>query len=188
MTDTVETPGQTVLGQSVKRREDPRLVSGRGNFLDDVKLPGMLHAAVLRSQYAHATIKQVHVEAARQVPGVVGVFTAADFADLNPLPCAMPAAGVENNIHTPTVLAADRVHHLGEGIAVVVAENPYIARDALKLIEVDYEPLPVVVDAERALAADAPRLYDGPMETRPPSTRPCSKPKSWFGIASATSV
>jgi aerobic carbon-monoxide dehydrogenase large subunit len=162
----VETAPSGVFGASIKRREDPRLISGNGTFLDDVKLPGMTHAAILRSPYAHAAIKSVNLEAARAAPGVLGVFAGADLSHINPLPLAMPAGGVENNGHTPRALAIDKVRFQGEPVAVVVAERLDLANDALRLIEVEYEPLPTVVDAEKALEDDSPKLHDGIMGNR----------------------
>jgi len=149
-----------VIGTSIKRREDPRLITGEAKYLDDIQLPGMLHAAILRSPYAHARIKRINTEKAAALPGVVAVFTGADFKDLPPLPCAWQAGGVKNNVNTPRVLEIDKVTFTGAGVAVVVAENRYIAEDALGLIEVDYEPLPVVVDAEKATQPGAPQLHE----------------------------
>jgi carbon-monoxide dehydrogenase large subunit len=149
-----------MVGRSIKRREDPQLITGHGNYLDDIKLPGMAHAAILRSPYAHATIKSIDTSQAAALPGVIGVYTGNDMLDINPLPYAWQAAGVTNNANGPRVLAADAVHYVGEGVAVVVAEDRYIARDALELIEVDYEPLPTVVDAELATRSDAPQLHE----------------------------
>ena len=135
-----------VLGQSIKRREDPRLITGEAKYLDDIQLPGMAHAAILRSPFAHAKIKSINTDKAKAHPGVIGVFTGKDFADLPALPCAWQAeAGrIQNNVNTPRVLEIDRVTHTGMGVAVVVAEDRYTAEDALELIEVDWEPLPVV--------------------------------------------
>ncbi|MDQ4078877.1 MAG: xanthine dehydrogenase family protein molybdopterin-binding subunit [Chloroflexota bacterium] len=151
---------ERVFGSAIKRREDPRLIVGEAQFLDDVRLPGMLHAAILRSPYAHARIKSVDTSKAAELPGVVGVFTGQDFADLPPLPCAWQAGGVENHVNTPRVLEIDKVAFTGAGVAVVVAEDRYTAQDALSLIEVEYEPLPVVVDAEKATQPDAPQLHE----------------------------
>ncbi|HET9905225.1 MAG TPA: xanthine dehydrogenase family protein molybdopterin-binding subunit, partial [Anaerolineales bacterium] len=150
------------LGASIKRKEDPRLLTGEAKYLDDVQLPGMLYAAILRSPYAHAKIKSINKDKAIKVPGVVTILTGEDFKDLPPLPCAWQAeAGrIQNNVNTPRVLEIDRVTHTGMGVAVVVAENRYIAEDALNLIEVDYEPLPVVVDAEKTTQAGAPQLHE----------------------------
>jgi carbon-monoxide dehydrogenase large subunit len=149
-----------MVGQALKRREDPKLITGQGNFLDDIKLTGMLHCAVLRSPYAHATIDRIDISKAASVPGVVAVFVGNDMTDINPLPCAWAAGGVKNNVNTPRAIATDKVRFVGEPVAVVVAENRYIARDATDLIEVDYTPLPVVVDAKKATAAGAPQLHE----------------------------
>lgn len=149
-----------ILGSSIKRREDPRLITGEAKYLEDIQLPGMVHAAVLRSAYAHAKIKSINTEKAAELPGVVGVFTGKDFEELNPLPCAWQAGGVDNNVNTPRVLEIDRVTFTGAGVAVVVAEDRYTAQDALDLIEADYEPLPVVVDAEKATQPGAPQLHE----------------------------
>ena len=148
------------VGQRIKRVEDPRLITGAARYLDDIQLPGMLHAAILRSSYAHARIKNINTDAATQAPGVVAVFTGKDFAELPPLPCAWQAGGVKNNPNTPRMLEIDRVTFTGAGIAVVVAESRYAAEDALSLIEVDYEPLGVVVDAEKAVQEGQPQLHE----------------------------
>jgi carbon-monoxide dehydrogenase large subunit len=149
-----------VFGAAIKRREDPRFITGEGNFLDDIKLPGMTYAAVLRSPYAHAKIESIDTSAAKAMPGVVAVWTGQDTASVNALPCAWPAGGVTNNLNTPRLLAVDTVRWTGEGIALVVAESPEIANDALANIHVRYHPLPVVVDAEKALADGAPQLHE----------------------------
>ena len=150
------------LGASIKRKEDPRLLTGEAKYLDDVQIPGMVHAAILRSPYAHAKIKSINKDKAVKVPGVITILTGEDFKDLPALPCAWQAeAGrIQNNVNTPRVLEIDRVTHTGMGVAVVVAENRYIAEDALNLIEVDYEPLPVVVDAEKTTQPGAPQLHE----------------------------
>ncbi|MCU0492426.1 MAG: xanthine dehydrogenase family protein molybdopterin-binding subunit [Chloroflexaceae bacterium] len=149
-----------MVGQAIKRREDPQLITGRGNYVDDIKLTGMTHAAILRSPYAHANIKSIDTSKAAAHPGVVAVFTGADMLDINPLPYAWQAAGVPNNANGPRALAHEAVHFVGEGVAVVIAEDRYIARDALDLIEVDYEPLDVVVDAEEATQPGAVQLHE----------------------------
>ncbi|OFX27594.1 MAG: carbon monoxide dehydrogenase [Armatimonadetes bacterium RBG_16_67_12] len=149
-----------LFGSRIKRREDPRLITGEAKFLDDIQLPGMLCAVVLRSPHAHARIKSIDARKAAKAPGVVGVFTGKDFAGLNPLPCAWQAAGAKNNVNTPRVLEIDRVTFTGAGVAVVVAEDRYAAEDALALIDVDYEVLPVVVDAEAATRPGAPQLHE----------------------------
>lgn len=151
-----------VMGAAVKRKEDPRLITGEAKYLDDVQLTGMVYAAILRSPYAHARIKTIDVSKAVKLPGVVAVFTGEDFKELPALPCAWQAeAGrIQNNVNTPRVLEIDRVTHTGAGVAVVVAEDRYAAEDALGLIEVDYQPLPVVVDAEKATQPGAPQLHE----------------------------
>jgi carbon-monoxide dehydrogenase large subunit len=136
------------------------LITGEAKYLDDIQLPGMLHAAILRSPYAHAKIKSINTKRTEKVPGVVAVFTGQDFKDLPALPCAWQAGGVKNNVNTPRVLEIDRVTFTGAGVAVVIAEDRYIAEDALNLIEVKFDPLPVVVDAEKATQAGAPQLHE----------------------------
>ncbi|HKY55719.1 MAG TPA: molybdopterin cofactor-binding domain-containing protein, partial [Anaerolineales bacterium] len=150
------------LGASIKRKEDPRLLTGEAKYLEDIQLPGMVHAAILRSPYAHAKIKSINKDKAAKVPGVITILTGEDFKELPALPCAWQAeAGrIQNNVNTPRVLEIDRVTHAGMGVAVVVAENRYIAEDALNLIEVDYEPLPVVVDAEKTTQPGAPQIHE----------------------------
>jgi carbon-monoxide dehydrogenase large subunit len=150
-----------LFGRALKRREDPRLITGKGNYTDDIKLTGMLHAAVVRSPYAHAKIVSIDAEAAQALPGVVAVITGDEIAkEQNPLPCAWAAGGVQNNVNTHRALAVDTVCFVGEGVAMVVAESAYIAYDALDLIEVEYEPLPVVVNAEQAAQSGAPQLHE----------------------------
>jgi carbon-monoxide dehydrogenase large subunit len=150
------------VGKPVKRVEDPRLISGEAKYLDDVQLPGMLHAVVLRSPHAHARINSIDVSRAAAVPGVVGVFTGKDFEDLPALPCAWQAitSKADNNVNTPRVLEIDHVTFTGAGVAVVVAQDRATAEDAVSLIEVDYEPLPVVVSADKATQDGAPQIHD----------------------------
>ncbi len=157
--DAVEKP-RKMVGQALKRREDPRLISGNGNFLDDVKLAGMTHAAILRSPYAHANILSIDTSRAKSMPGVIGVFTGDDFMDVNPLPAAWQAAKVQNNVNTPRVLQVGEVHQVGDGIAVVVAKRLEQAVDALEAIDVQYEELPAVVDAKKATEPGAPQLHE----------------------------
>lgn len=149
-----------IFGSSIKRREDPKLITGEAKYLEDIQLQGMVHAAVLRSTYAHANIRSINTKEATAVDGVIAVFTGKDFEEIPALPCAWQAGGVDNNANTPRVLEIERVTFTGAGIAVVVAEDRYIAQDALGLIEVDYEPLPVVVNAEEASQPGAPQLHE----------------------------
>ncbi len=145
------------IGERIKRREDPRLITGRATYVDDVRLPGMLSAVILRSPYAHAKIKSIDADAARKAPGVVCVLTGVDVKDrIGSVPCIAP---VEHLPHHP-VLAQDKVRFVGEPVAVAVATDSYKAQDALDLIEVDYEPLDAVVDPERALEPGAPLLHE----------------------------
>ncbi len=151
-----------VLGERVKRVEDPRFITGAGRYLDDIKLPGMAHMAILRSPYAHANIGAIETAAADAMPGVIAVFTGADIP-YNPLPMAWPAggsSGIQNNINMPRVLATDSVKWTGEGVAAVIAETPEQAVDALDAIHVDWQPLPAVVDAEKATRPGAPQLHE----------------------------
>ena len=151
-----------VLGESVKRVEDPRFITGNGNFLDDIKLPSMVHMAILRSPYAHANIRSIDTSAAAAMPGVVAVIVGADIP-YNPLPMAWPAggaSGIQNNVNTPRALATDSVKWTGEGVAAVIADTPEQAADALEAIKVDWEPLPAVVDAEKATQPGAPQLHE----------------------------
>ena len=159
MAATVEAP-QKYVGQPLRRREDPKLMTGSGRFLDDIKLPGMAYAAVLRSPVAHANIRGIDTSKAKAMPGVVGVFTGEDMADVNPLPCAWQAAGVDNFVNTPRMLALGAVKQVGDPIAVVVAESVYQANDALEAIEVEFEELPAVTDAREAIRDGAPQLHE----------------------------
>ena len=150
----------TLFGSGIKRREDPRLVTGRATYTDDVKLPGLLYAAILRSTYAHAKLKQVDVAKAKQAAGVVAVYTGADLRDkVNAVPCAWNVPNCDLKVPPHPVLAVDKVRYVGDGIALVVAESRAAARDALDLIEVDYDPLDAVVDPERAAQKGAPQLH-----------------------------
>ena len=159
MTTTAEAPTQLV-GEPVRRVEDPSLITGAAKYLDDLKLPGMAHVSILRSAYAHARITSIDTTRAAAAPGVVAVVTGKDFEDLPALPCAWQAGGVENFVNTPRVLEIDRVTFTGAGVAAVVAESKYAAEDALGLIDVEYEPLDVVVDVEEAAAEGAPQLHE----------------------------
>ncbi len=148
------------FGASIKRKEDPRLITGEAKYLEDLQMPGLLHAAVLRSPYAHANIQSIDTSKAAAYPGVIGVFTGQDFKDINPMPIAWQAGGVKNNPNSPRLLEINKVTHTGAGVAVVVAKDRYIAEDALRLIEVDWDPLPVVVDAKKATEPGAPQIHE----------------------------
>jgi len=152
------------VGKRVPRNEDARLLTGRALFVDDVQLPGMLHAAFLRSDHAHGRLRAVDASTARGRPGVVAVFTADDLGDYwRPAPLLVPpppVPGMVFNQCTQVPLARDKVRHVGEPIAMVVAENRYVAEDALADIVVDVDPLDAVVDLERALALGAARVHE----------------------------
>ena len=160
---------QKILGAPLKSREDPQMLRGETKFIADINLPNMLHMAILRSEYAHATIKNIDTSAAAKMPGVVRVITFADIENkLMPLPCVWIPGGVES--HFPRhpfglpgagyALAKDKVRYIGDPVAVVVAETRYQAHDALAAIQVMYESLPVVVDAEEAMKEGAPQLHE----------------------------
>ncbi|MCY4526679.1 MAG: molybdopterin-dependent oxidoreductase [Anaerolineaceae bacterium] len=149
-----------VVGKAVKRKEDPRLITGEARYLEDINLHGMTHIAILRSPHAHANIVSINSERAAAVPGVIGVFTGQDFMDVNPLPCPWPAGGVDNNLNTPRALEVEKVTHVGAGVAVVVAEDRATAQDAVELIDVEWDVLPAVTDAEEATFDGAPQLHE----------------------------
>jgi len=138
----------------LKRKEDARFIRGKGRYLDDITLPGMVHGAMLRSPFAHAKINSIDTSAALALPGVAAVVTAKDLETLGL--AWMPTISYD----TQAVLAGDKVRFQGQEVAFVIATDEYIARDALPLIEVDYDPLPAVVDARRALDPDAPLIRD----------------------------
>jgi aerobic carbon-monoxide dehydrogenase large subunit len=152
------------FGQPVKRNEDARLLAGRAQFIDDVNLPGMLHAAFLRSPYAHARLRSIDVAPALAREGVVAVYTAKDLGDYwRPGPVIVPAPPVEGavfNERTQVPLVKDKARHVGEPVAMVVATSRYIAEDAAAEIAVDWEPLPVAAELAAAAAPGAPRVHD----------------------------
>src|SRR6202165_543170 len=150
----VEQKESSWLGRSIKRKEDDRFLQGRGNYVDDVKLPGMLHMAILRSPFAHARIRSIDTSGAKEAPGVVVVRTGADRV-AHKLAWIPTLSG-----DTQAVLATDKVRMQGQEVACVVAETPYQADDALALIEVDYDPLPVVTSPQQALEEGAPLIRD----------------------------
>ncbi len=141
----------SVFGTAVKRREDPELITGKGKYTDDLTLPGMLHAAIVRSPHAHARIKGIDTAEAAAAPGVVAVYTGQDIV-ASGVGGVVPVGWLLPNLKTPPhrILAVDAVRHVGDGVAVVVAEGRYQARDAADLVAVDYEPLPAAVDAKGA--------------------------------------
>jgi carbon-monoxide dehydrogenase large subunit len=152
------------FGAPVKRNEDRKLLTGQALFIDDVELPGMLHAAFLRSQVAHARIGRIDVSKALQRPGVIAAYVAKDFGPYwQPGPLLVPPPPIADIVFHPRTqvpLAKDKVRHVGEPLVVVVAESRYIAEDALDDIEVDLEPLPVVVDLEAGLVSSSAHVHD----------------------------
>ena len=143
------------VGKDIKRREDPALITGKATYTNDMTLPGMLYAAVLRSPHAHARILSIEKTAAEELPGVYAVLTGEEATELiNPVPC-FAAEPVEER-----AIAVDKVRYAGEAVVAVAAESRYVAEDALELVEVEWEPLEHVVDAEEAMKPDAPLLHD----------------------------
>jgi carbon-monoxide dehydrogenase large subunit len=151
----------TIFGSAIKRREDPRLLTGTATYTDDIKLPGLTFAAILRSPYAHARITAVDTAAARNAPGVLAVYTGRDLRERTaPVPCAWNVPNCDLKVPPHPLLAVDRVRYVGDGVAMVVAESRAAARDAIDLIEVDYDPLPSGIDPEKMAQPGAPQLHD----------------------------
>src|ERR1043166_856142 len=146
------------VGQRLKRTEDPRLIQGLAHYVDDIRLPDTLHAVFLRSIYAHARIKSIDTTAAQKLPGVVSVYTGKDVQKIGPVPCA--AALPDLKVPDHRVLAINKVYFVGHPVAVVVAETKSAARDAVDLIEVDYQELPVALDEEKAADAKSPVIHE----------------------------
>src|SRR5690349_1102808 len=143
------------IGKNINRREDPALLMGKATFTDDINLPGMLHAAVLRSPYPHARIVSIDTSAAKKLPGVYAVLTGREAAEvIDPVPafCAEPV--VERAI------ALDKVRYVGEAVVAVAAEDRYIAEDALDLVQIEWEQLPPVVDPVEAMKPGAPLVHE----------------------------
>src|SRR5919202_269703 len=149
----------SVVGQRIRRLEDRRLLRGLGHFVDDVNRVGQLWMRVLRSPHAHARILSVRTDAALALPGVETVLTGEDLAWTRPIPIRTVSEYDLDDFLQP-VLARDRVRYVGEPVAVVLAEDPYLAEDAAELIEVEYEELPVALDPRKSIAADAQWLRD----------------------------
>ncbi len=154
--------GARNIGAVVKRFEDPRLLTGRGRYTDDIVIAGMLEMAFVRSTEAHATIKSIDVAAARAIPGVVAVFTLRDFGAIaaKPMVQAYPNPAIKQNI-TPYPLAKDEVCYVGEALAVVVADQRYTAEDAAECVVIEYESLPAVIDARDAVKSGARLAHRG---------------------------
>ena len=160
---TVEqlTPSEKWVGQAMRRKEDPRMITGRGRYVDDIALPGMLHMAVVRSTEAHAKIVSIDTSGAKSALGVHGVFTADDIDLDGPMPMAWVPPGVEVKAveHWPLAKSGE-VNYVGQAVAVVVGSDKYGVRDAAEQVIVEYDPLPVVVDPEKALESGSPLVHD----------------------------
>ncbi|MGH8894753.1 MAG: xanthine dehydrogenase family protein molybdopterin-binding subunit, partial [Actinomycetes bacterium] len=159
MTATDERRAASV-GQPLRRKEDARLITGRTRWTDSVSVPGLLHVALLRSPMAHARLTRVDVSAALERPGVVAAFSGTDLSDdMAGLPTAWT---VSEDLKTPShfPITRDVVRYVGDAVAVVVASSRYAAADALEAVEVDYEPLPAVLDMERAIADGSPLVHE----------------------------
>src|SRR5213083_1962632 len=160
--------GERLFGKAIKRREDPRFITGRGQYVDDVKLPGMTYAAFVRSQHAHARIRKIDTSAALKHPGVVAVFTGKDMTGVNSLPCGWDlrkeknVPGVVQDLamvpHMP--LASDSARHVGDPVAVVIADSQSAAQDGAEKVKVTWEPLPSVTATDKATASGAPKVHD----------------------------
>ncbi len=150
-----------IFGSGIRRREDPRLITGSATYTDDLTLPRMVHAAMIRSPHAHARIRSIDTSRAAAAPGVFAVYTHADTEGaVKPAPCAWLLPDSDLKIADYHCLAKDVVRYVGDIVAVVVAESRYAAEDALELVDVGYEPLPAVTDPEAAAAEGAPQLHD----------------------------
>src|SRR5437867_3020491 len=158
-----------LFGKSIKRREDPRFITGRGQYVDDLKIPGMTYAAFVRSPHAHAKIRKIDTAAAARHPGVVAVFTGKDMTGVNSLPCGWDLRkekkipGVMQDLaivpHMP--LTSDAARHVGDPVAVVIADSHEAAVDGAEKVQVDWEPLPSVTITEKAAQSGAPQIHDG---------------------------
>jgi aerobic carbon-monoxide dehydrogenase large subunit len=154
---TTITKTETLVGKRIRRREDPRLITGTATYVDDIQIPGMNYAAIVRSPHAAANIRSINTKAAESAPGVVAVFIGKDTAHVGPVPCGASLPDLRVPDHR--ILATDRVYYVGHAVAVVVASDRYLAQDAAELIEVDYDVLPAVADPEKALAKGAPAVH-----------------------------
>jgi len=153
----------TMIGAKIHRREDPRLVSGHGRYVDDMVRPGMVHMAVVRSPQAHAKIKSIDLAAAKKAPGVSEVFTYADFKDhiAGGIPVSASFVADKKQVPNQFPIAHDEVVYQGEPVAVVLADERYQAADAAALVDVEYEVLPAVMDMEKAMDAGSPKAHSG---------------------------
>lgn len=148
-----------IFGSGIRRREDPRLITGGATYTDDLSLTGMVHAAMVRSPHAHARIARIDTSRAKQSVGVLAVYTGADIQTLKPVPCAWLLPNADLKVATYPAIASERVRYVGDIVAVVVAETAYQAHDAVDLVDVDYEPLSATLDPQQAIKAGAPQLH-----------------------------
>jgi carbon-monoxide dehydrogenase large subunit len=159
--DETQTSGNGYVGQAIRRKEDPPLITGRGRYVDDIQLPGTLYATIVRSPEAHARIVSIDTSAAASREGIVGVYTGEDMGDLlAPLPMAWVPPGVEVKTPEHWPLARGKVCHVGDPVAVVVGESKYAVVDAAEDVFVEYDPLPVVIDPETAQDPATPVIHD----------------------------
>jgi aerobic carbon-monoxide dehydrogenase large subunit len=149
---------ERLIGKSIKRREDPRFITGKGTYVDDVKLPGTTYAVFVRSPHAHAKIKGIDTAAAAKHPGVVAIFTGADMTGVNSLPCGWLLPELKVPPHMP--LAGDAARCVGDPVAVVIAETHDAAQDAADLVNVTWEPLPSVTATDKATASGSPQIHE----------------------------
>jgi carbon-monoxide dehydrogenase large subunit len=154
---TTLTKHETLVGKRIRRREDPRLITGTATYVDDIKMPGMHYASIVRSPHAAANIKSIDISKAAKHPGVAAVFVGRDTEKVGPVPCGASLPGLRVPHHH--ILAIDRVYFVGHPVAVVVATDRYIAADAADLVEVDWEVLPAVADPVKAITPGAPAVH-----------------------------
>jgi carbon-monoxide dehydrogenase large subunit len=147
-----------LLGASIKRREDPRFITGKGNYTDDLKLAGMTHAVFVRSPHANAKIRKIDTAKASKAPGVVAIFTGKDMTGVNSLPCGWLLPELKIPPHMP--LATDAAHYVGDPVAIVIAETQSAASDAAEMVVVDWEVLPSVTDTEKAAAKGSQQIHE----------------------------
>ncbi len=156
-----EEHGVAYSGKSIKRREDQRMITGHGQYTEDISLPGTLYASFVRSDYAHAKIIEVDFKNALKLPGVIGILTGKDLeGKLNPIPTAWNIPGSDLHVPRYSAIAVDKVRYAGDPVAVVIAESPYIAEDAAEMVSVKYEPLDPVLDMEKAEDRSSPLVYE----------------------------
>ena len=147
-----------VLGASIKRREDPRFITGKGNYTDDLKLPGLTHAVFVRSPHANAKIRRIDTSKAAKSPGVVAIFTGKDMTGVNSLPCGWLLPELKIPPHMP--LASDAAHYVGDPVAIVIAESQSAAADAAELVVVDWDVQPSVTNTEKAAAKGSVQIHE----------------------------